>query len=278
MVSIKELCFGYSSKSILYRDLNLELKPGHIYGLLGKNGAGKTSLLKNMVGLVYAQNGLVEFKGINVKNRSVDVLSDLYFIPEDPYFPPVNPLKFAKYHSPFYPKFSLDRFNKNLVSLEVDPNRTISDQSFGQQKKTIIAFALATGVSLTLMDEPTNGLDIPSKSQFRKLMASTLDEEKALIISTHQVRDLESLIDTLIILDKKEIKVNASLDDISKKLSFSRNPKGLEMEGIYSEDSVYGKTEIVPNKDSDSGKVDLELLFNAVINENELVINSLKSN
>jgi ABC-2 type transport system ATP-binding protein len=276
MIHIQDLSFGYSPHTFLFQDLNLELAPGHIFGLLGKNGAGKTSLLKNMAGLVYPQKGRVQFRNENIKNRSVKVLQDLFFIPEDLYFPTLNPIQFARYSSPFYPKFSYENYLKNLEAFEIDPSQILTRQSFGQQKKSLISFALATNTSLVLMDEPTNGLDIPSKAQFRKRVAASLDEEKSILISTHQIRDLETLIDSLLILDRRKIQVNANLDDIGEKLLFTRLPHE-PVEGAYQEETLMGNSQILPNLQGEPSKVDLELLFNAVIANNTLVIEALKS-
>jgi ABC-2 type transport system ATP-binding protein len=157
----------------------------------------------------------------------------------------------------------------------VDPLAKMNNLSFGQQKKAMIAFGLATNTALLLMDEPTNGLDIPSKAQFRKLIASALTDDRCIVISTHQVRDLDSLIDTLVVLDNHRILVNKTLEDISGILSFGTYPDTTGMDVIYAEESMKGKNAILQNKDGRYGKTDLELLFNAISSGNKQITDIL---
>jgi len=220
MIEIKGLSFAYPRQPLLFKDLNLSLNKGHIYGLLGKNGAGKSTLLKNITGLAFPAKGSCLFNGINVANRPVSVLEDIYFIAEELYVPSLTPVQFVANTAGFYPKFSQSDFYHYLKLLDVDLDAVMDKQSFGQQKKAMIAFGLATNTNLLIMDEPTNGLDIPSKVQFRKLIASVLTEDRCMVISTHQVRDLDSLIDTLLVLHDCEIVVNSPVEEISEKVTF----------------------------------------------------------
>jgi ABC-2 type transport system ATP-binding protein len=277
MIEIRKLNFGYPRKPLLLQDLNLTLKEGHIYGLLGKNGAGKSTLLKNMAGLTFPQKGNCLFNGIDVADRPVAVLEDIYFIAEELYVPSLTPVQFVGNTAGFYPRFSQSDFYAYLKALDVDLDAVMDKQSFGQQKKAMIAFGLATNTSLLIMDEPTNGLDIPSKVQFRKLIASVLTADRCIVISTHQVRDLDSLIDTLLVLDEREITINQSLDEISEKLTFGSYPGTEGLEVLYEEESIRGKNVILTNMTGKFSKVDLELLFNAIVSRNKPVINSLKS-
>ena len=277
MIEIRKLDFGYPRRPLLFQNLTLTLKEGHIYGLLGKNGAGKSTLLKNIGGLTFPQKGNCLFNGINVSDRPVAALEDIYFIAEELYVPALSPVQFVANTAGFYPKFSRSDFYANLKALDVDLDGVMDKQSFGQQKKAMIAFGLATNTSLLIMDEPTNGLDIPSKVQFRKLIASVLTQERCIVISTHQVRDLDSLIDTLLILDKREIVVNQSLDEVSEKLTFGSYPDTEGLAVLYEEESIKGKNAILRNVSGKFSKVDLELLFNAVICGNHAIIELLKS-
>jgi len=276
MIQISALSFGYKGKSLLFENLNLSLNEGHIYGLLGKNGAGKSTLLKNMAGLAFPAKGKCLYKGVNVSSRPVSVLQDIYFIAEELFVPSLTPLQFAASTGGFYPQFSKTDFDNYLKVLDVDPIAIMDKLSFGQQKKVMIAFGLATNTSLLIMDEPTNGLDIPSKVQFRKLMASVLTDERCVIISTHQVRDLDSLIDTLLVLDNREIVVNQLMDEVAEKLTFGFYSDTTDMRVLYEEENIRGKNAILQNT-GQYGKVDLELLFNAIISNNIPVIELLKN-
>ncbi|MDB4920936.1 ATP-binding cassette domain-containing protein [Mucilaginibacter sp.] len=277
MIAIKRLNFGYRGKPLLFKDLSLFLQQGHIYGLLGKNGAGKSTLLKNIVGLAYPEKGSCLFNGINVSNRPVTVLEDVYFLAEELFVPSLTPEQFVKSTAGFYPKFSNADFYQYLKALDVDPASVMDKQSFGQQKKAMIAFGLATNTSLLIMDEPTNGLDIPSKVQFRKLIASVLTEDRCIVISTHQVRDLDSLIDTLLILHDREIVVNHSVEEITEKITFGvfNDTNGLEV--LYEEDGMRGKNAILKNTTGKFSKIDLELFFNAITSGNDSLIKTLKA-
>jgi ABC-2 type transport system ATP-binding protein len=277
MIEVKDLSFGYKGKPVLFKELNLTLSKGHIYGLLGKNGAGKSTLLKNITGLAFPEKGNCLFNGINVSNRPVTVLEDIYFLAEELYIPSLTPAQFAANTAGFYPKFNKADFYQYLNALDVDLDAPMDKQSYGQQKKAMIAFGLATNTSLLVLDEPTNGLDIPSKVQFRKLIASVLTEDRCIIISTHQVRDLDSLIDTLLILNECEIVVNQQMDELAEKLTFGTYQDIGGLPVLYEEESMRGKNAILRNTTGKFGKVDLELLFNAIAGGNQSIIEILKT-
>ncbi|WP_448699084.1 ATP-binding cassette domain-containing protein [Mucilaginibacter sp. AW1-3] len=277
MIEIKDLNFGYSKKAMLFKNLNLNLSKGHIYGLLGKNGAGKSTLLHNITGLTHPQNGYCFINGWNSADRSVDFLADMYFIPEEIYVPSVTAAQFVKNTASFYPHFNEEHFYSYIEEFEVPRESVLDKMSFGQQKKMMIAFGLATNTSLLVMDEPTNGLDIPSKVQFRKIIASVLTEDRCVIISTHQVRDLDSLIDTLVVLNNREIVVNETLDTISERVYFTTLDSDDKQPVLYQEENIRGKNVIMNNTDNLYSKVDMELLFNAIVSDTQPLINLLNS-
>lgn len=275
MIEISNLTFGYGNKT-LFQNLNLSLKAGHIYGLLGKNGAGKSTLLKNIAGLVFPVSGICKVNGFTSKNRLPDFLQELFFVPEDIYMPAVSARQFATSTGHFYPNFDNKQFNNILAEFDVPDDKPLTQLSFGQQKKVMIAFGLSTNTSLLIMDEPTNGLDIPSKAQFRKIMAGGLTEDRCIIISTHQVRDLDNLIDSVLVLHDQKIVVNSSMDDIADKINFGVVPS--DTTGyLYAEETFSGLHAITKNTDSSYSKVDMELLFNAIINNNEQLIQILNN-
>lgn len=220
MMVIENMNFSYSNSVKLFECLNLNLEAGHVYGLLGKNGAGKSTLLKNMTGLAFPQQGRCLLNNRDVTKRSAEVLEEVFFLSEDIWVPSLSSAEFGHVTGLFYPKYDQQFFLKYLEVLDVNPRLQMDTLSYGQQKKVMIAFGLATNTSLLLMDEPTNGLDISSKVQFRKLIASALTEDRCVVMSTHQVRDLESLIDTLLILHGREITINMSIESITEKLYF----------------------------------------------------------
>lgn len=276
MIEISKLTFGYSKKKLLFDNLNLKLGSGHIYGLLGKNGAGKSTLLKNLAGLVYPDKGFCKVKGYDSSRRQPAFLQEVFFIPEEIFLPQITAEKFAESTAHFYPKFELKQYYGLLSEFDVPKNGVLNKLSFGQQKKVMVAFGLAANTDLLIMDEPTNGLDIPSKTQFRKIIASVLTDERCIIISTHQVRDLDSLIDQLIILNNQEVVLNKSLEEIAERIRFT-SPASAEANAIlYSEPHAIGVNTISINNDRGSSRVDIELLFNAVISESKPLLEILR--
>ena len=273
MIQLENIQFGYVKSRPLFKELSLTMEPGHIYGLLGKNGAGKTTLLKIMSGLRFPDSGTATILGENATLRKAETLRDIYFLQEEMFVPHLKIEQFEAAYAPFYPNFNHEQFEEYLRELELDKENGYMDKlSHGQKKKVLIAFALATNTKILFMDEPTNGLDIPSKSTFRKLMASAADESRLVLISTHQVRDLHSLIDMVAILDNGHMLLNASTYEITQKLLFDvDDAKSTEGKVFYTEESPRGNYQVKENVNHIDSSLDLELLFNAAIsNKNEI--------
>jgi ABC-2 type transport system ATP-binding protein len=276
MIEIKDLTFGYKRTNILFDHLSINMPMGSIYGLLGKNGAGKTTLLKQITGLLYPGQGECLLFGKPAQERLPDVLCDLYLIPEEFQLPAIRMNEFTQLHAPFYPRFDNGLMGKYLDEFQVDHNSKLTTLSYGQKKKFLIAFGLATKTRLLLLDEPTNGLDIPSKSQFRKIIASSLDEERCIIISTHQVRDLATLIDNIIILDNGKIIFHQGIFDISSKLAFAQTKDIANFDVLYSEE-IFGGKAVIYRKNNEETEIDLELLFNGIIANADKINNEFKN-
>lgn len=266
MIQIEKLTFGYKKNKVLFDGLNLELQKGKVYGLFGVNGAGKTTLIKQISGLLFPDSGTIKFNGIETKNREVETLKNLFIIPEEFWLPQISIENYISINAVFYPEFDFILMDEIMKEFNVLPNQKLHLLSYGQKKKFLIAFALASKTKLILMDEPTNGLDIPSKSQFRKIMAKSFDEDRCILISTHQVRDLASIIDNVIIVDNGKIRFSENVEDISNKLLFKHIEKDDNSECIYSEEVFGGKFAILENHGRDS-EIDFELLFSAVIKD-----------
>ncbi len=266
MVELNNIHFSYKKKKPLFNGLQMQLTSGSIYGLLGKNGAGKTSLLKHISGLLFPNSGESLVNGHRVSEREPELLQDIYFIPEEFALPPASINKYVASIAPFYPNFDRAQLNIYLDEFELARDEKLSAMSYGQKKKFLIAFGLATNARLLILDEPTNGLDIPSKSQFRKIMASALTEDKLIIISTHQVRDLENLIDVVVVLEKGQIVFKHSTAAISEKLRFVQDIKGATPdEVLYYEEAGGRKPGILKNISEQESRIDLEVLFNGIV-------------
>ena len=271
MIDIREMAFGYKRQR-LFEGLDLHLEPGNIYGLLGKNGAGKTTLLKLICGLRFPQAGECRVFGYLPQNRSAGLLEDICLISEDLHVPPVTPALFERLYAPFYPRFDHGVFVEHLREFELDGTKKLTELSYGQKKKFLLAFGLASRTRLLLLDEPTNGLDIPSKSQFRKALARSTTGDQLVLISTHQVRDMENLIDPIIILDEGKVIFQESMEEAARRLSVSMETEPPADGGVVWSDKTLGGYVVVrENAAGTDSRVDLETLFNTVIASRERV-------
>lgn len=271
MIEVKNLSFSYGKrKQKVFDDFSLTLDKGSVYGLLGKNGTGKSTLLYLMTGLLRPQAGKVLYKGIDVSLRYPLTLQDMFLVPEEFALPSVSLKQYVKLNAPFYPNFSKEQLGTCLRDFDMSEDIHLGELSMGQKKKAFMCFALAANTSLLVMDEPSNGLDIPSKSQFRKVIASGMTDEKSVIISTHQVRDIDSLLDHVVIIDGTRVLLNASVKTICDKLYFAEQgmsePTGT---ALYVQPSVQGNSVIFPNAHSEETNLNLEVLFNAMLAERE---------
>lgn len=272
MIQVENLTFSYQKKKELFKNLTLELSAGSITGLLGKNGAGKTTLLKLLSGLIYPKSGSIKVLGTHPSKREVSFLCDVLFVPEEISFPASSMADYVKACQPFYPKFDHKKMERILEEFELDSKQKISKLSYGQKKKFIISFALASCCSFLIMDEPTNGLDIPSKSLFRKIVAGNLCDDQLVLISTHQVKDIENLLDKIVILDQGKIIFQEDTMKITDSLAFSTASSLDRSDIIYSELVPGGYKIITPNHGNDTA-IDIELLFNSVISGKQLFKN-----
>lgn len=265
MVSMEKLVFRYGKRK-LFAGLRLDLAEGNIYGLLGKNGAGKTTLLRILSGQLFPCEGKCLVLGMNPAERAPAFLSDVYFVPEEFSVPPLTIERYLRLHAPFYPRFDMANFRNNLEVFGLLGSEDMGELSYGNKKKVILSFGLATGARLVLMDEPTNGLDIPSKAQFRRAVASSLGEDRTFLISTHQVRDLGNLIDPVIILDEGEIILNQGLEFLGRRIAVTKEANPPEEGGaVYYESGLGGYTVVRPRTEGEESLVDLETLFNAAV-------------
>ena len=267
MITVENLSFTYrKSKRAVLHDFSLSLEKGRVYGLLGKNCAGKSTLLYLMSGLLTPKSGKVVYHDVDVRRRLPITLQDMFLVPEEFDLPPVSLISYIELNSPFYPRFSKEDMVKYLHYFEMDINIDLGALSMGQNKKVFMSFALATNTSLLLMDEPTNGLDIPGKSQFRKFIASGMTDDKTILISTHQVRDIDKVLDHVLIMDNSRVLLNESTMSICDKLFFTESEnRELLQSSLFSTPSIQGNFLLLPNESGEDSEINLELLFNATL-------------
>jgi ABC-2 type transport system ATP-binding protein len=277
MIQIDNLTFSYSKKRLLFDQLNLNLPSGNIYGLLGKNGAGKSTLLKIIAGLLFPKQGNVNVEGFQPKDRYPQFLSEIFLVTEEFELPALTMECFVRINSPFYPRFNHTLFQEYITEFKIPREQKLLALSYGQKKNFLLSFGLATDCKLLILDEPTNGLDIPSKSLFRKLVANAIHDDRSFIISTHQVRDMENLIDPIIILDEGKIIFFQNSEQISQKISISRQTEMPDNSAVYYEAYLGGYTIVKENKSNEESKLNLELLFNAIMGNKEKMLEIFNS-
>ena len=267
MLEIKQMRFTYKrSKEDLFKDFSIQFEKGKIYGLLGKNGIGKSTLLYLLSGLLKPNEGTIVMDDVSVFARLPKTLQNLYILPEEFDLPAISLSEYIRRMSPFYPDFNLAQMESYLTQFEMGMDLKLKELSMGQKKKVLICFALATNSTYLLMDEPTNGLDIPGKSQFRKIVSMAMHENRSLIISTHQINDIDNLLDHFVMIDNNGILLNQSVAAIGDTLSFVELENGESTEGaLYSLPSLRGNSVLYANEGGNETQPNLELLFNALL-------------
>ncbi|MBD5357105.1 MAG: ABC transporter ATP-binding protein [Bacteroides sp.] len=263
MLTISNLTYSYGrhSRPVL-ENYSLLIEPGTICGLLGRNGAGKSTLLYLLTGLLKPQRGCIEYNGFIPWHRNISFLNDVFLVPEEFELPNVSLAEFIDVTAPFYPKFSISDFRRHLETFELSHDVHLGHLSMGQKKRVFISFALACNTSLLILDEPTNGLDIPGKRLFRKAILSSMTDDRIIIVSTHQVYDIEKILDRIIITDNGGVLLDASVTEITSKLNFKfTTDKRMAASAILSLDAPGGYNIIEQNTDDDETDINLESLF-----------------
>lgn len=266
MIEIKNMSFKYAGqKSLVFDHFNLRIEENKIYGLLGKNGTGKSTLLYLVAGLLRPTAGSVSCDKVATYKRQAETLREMFLVPEEFELPAMTLKRYVELNAPFYPRFSQERLEACLRDFELETELQLQSLSMGQKKKVFMSFALATNTKLLLMDEPTNGLDIPSKSQFRKTVAQNMNDDQTIIISTHQVHDVEALLDHILMLNQRELLLNASVQEIMEKYVFEYRPVDDGSAVVYAEPTLQGNAVMARRQEGQTEtQVNLELLFNAV--------------
>lgn len=265
MIDIQNISFKYpGSKHLIFDDFSMTIEPGRILGLLGKNGTGKSTLLYLISGLLRPSAGKVTMDNVLTSKRLPETLSKIFIVPEEFNLPSVSLDTYVKINRPFYPKFSQKVLEECLKDFELPLSIKLSELSMGQKKKVYMSFALAAGTDYLFMDEPTNGLDIPSKAQFRRVITNHMTDNRTLIISTHQVHDIEPLLDHVVILSQTKMLLNASMTEIADKYRFDfRQPQDMDESVLYAEPTLQGNAVITYRQEGEpETPINIEILFN----------------
>lgn len=236
MIDISNVTFEYRKGKPVLKDFSLSFPQGGVYGLLGKNGTGKSTLLYLISGLLRPRHGEVRVDGMLSANRQPQMLREIFLVPEEYDLPSVSLKSYTRALKSFYPRFSDELLRKCIEVFDLEMDMQLGSLSMGQKKKVYMCVALATGTRVLLMDEPTNGLDILSKSQFRKAVVQGMEEDKTVLVSTHQVHDVERLLDHVTIINGNQVLLHGPLNE-------DNGPVDLEklfietVEGIHTSDS-----------------------------------------
>lgn len=273
MITIQNLHFNYGKSAYkVFEDFTLNIPNGKIIGLLGRNGTGKSTLLYLISGLLRPNQGMMLVDGYVSQDRHPEMLQDIMIVPEEIDLPAVSFKDFIRTNRVYYPNFSEEVLHQVLHDFDIPAEFNLTALSMGQKKKVFMAFALATCTKYLLMDEPTNGLDIPSKMQFRRTLASQMNENRTIIVSTHQVHDVEQLIDHVVLIEGTHLLVDNSTTELSKLLRFEQRPYGASLDdALYVEPSLSGSAVITPTKGREETPINLELLFNAIVQYPDLL-------
>lgn len=276
MITMKNIFFGYRRHKPVLEDLTLNLDTGGVYGVLGVNGVGKTTFLHLVSGQLFPQSGCLEVAGSNPARRRVDFLEQVFYVPVAFELPSLRIAAYGERYAPFYPKFDRTAWADALRAFDLSDREQINALSFGQKKKVLLSFALASGCALLLFDEPTDGLDIPSKDTFRRLLAKQIDEQRLALIATHHVQDIALLLDHLLILKDNRLLLDASIADLTARfrsvMTTQATPAAI---ALYAERTPGGYHNLIRNTDGQEGPLDLEILFKAIYAHPELVTQPL---
>lgn len=279
MIQIEGLHYGYG-RAALYADFSAQIGQPGIYGVFGRNGSGKSTLLRLLCGLLTPWQGRVRVLGFQPRQRAAEFLASVYIVPEEFHLPNLTAAQLARTHGSFYPRFSHALFSDYLQVLEVPVDSRFEAMSLGQKKKAAIAFALATQTPLLLMDEPTNGLDIVGRGQFRELMRRPEQAQRVVMISTHQAHDLESILSHIWFIDQGRLALAARMDELAESLTMgvAATAQALPTDGLLYQEALGAQVAYVARRVAgvpEEGALQLELLYKALSLNRDAMLQAL---
>ena len=263
MIKLTNLEAGYKQKNPVLSAINTQIEAGNIYGLLGSNGVGKTTLLHTIAGVLEPLSGEVDVMGHTPSAHTRQFFEQIYYITDEVELPAMSLEGYIGTYAKFRPGFSREQMQDYLQRMNFTFGVRLNKLSLGNRKKFVIAYALACNTPLLLMDEPTNGLDIESKRQLRSILASLDMSNRAIIISTHQIADLEQMLSHILIIKDKQLIISTSLDNAAQQLSFGRV-------GEFAEPLFVDGLRVIAQNSGEYSNLDLEMLYLAVLESAEV--------
>ena len=214
LLEIKNVSKSFDNKIIL-DDINISIEKNRIVGLLGKNGAGKTTIIKLINDLLTIDSGTVFFKG---KKLGVYSKEHISYLPERTYLDKSMRISnVLKYFSEFYKDFNIEKARKLLNDLDLEENMKIVKMSKGMQEKLQLILVISRDADLYILDEPLGGVDPATRDYILDTIISNFKEGSSVIISTHLISDIERILDDCVFIDKGKIILTSSADDLRKK-------------------------------------------------------------
>lgn len=202
----------YGNKGI--NNINLTIHEGEITGILGRNGCGKTTLLKSILKLVMLDSGTIRYhdKPVDEQYEKVAFISE-----EGTTLPAMNSYQYGDFLSRYYPDFDKEKYNKLLERFEIDVYEKIRNYSKGQKMKVDIAAGFAMNPKLMVLDEPFNGLDVYAKEDVIKLLIEELADDVIILLTTHNVEEIEQVVDRCILMEKGKVVEDVRMDELYDK-------------------------------------------------------------
>ncbi len=266
MIELKNVTFTYrGAKRPAVADLSAKVGSG-LYLLAGENGAGKTTLLHIIAGLDRPQTGSCKIDSYLSSSNNPAEMGNVFILEDFMKFPGKTIREFKKLHSRFYPNFSEDIFNENLKAFGQTGNEPMDSHSLGNLKKAQLSYVIALGVKVLLLDEPTNALDIEGRETLRKLIATNINHDQTIIVSTHSVADLDKLFDGALIMQQSRLLFAGTEEDVAEKLAFEYS-KDPDPDALYSENAAGRYVNIFPADGHDETRVDWKTLYLALHSE-----------
>ena len=214
LLECKNLSKSFDNKKIL-KDVNLIIPRGKIVGLLGKNGQGKTTLIKLINDLLTPTSGEILIEG---KHPGVESKKIISYLPERTYLDKeMKIIDTLNYFDEFYDNFNIEKAKKLIKDLDLDINQKISKMSKGMQEKLQLILVMSRDADLYILDEPLGGVDPASRGNIQDTILSNFKEGSSVIISTHLISDIERILDEVIFIDRGKIILTAPADELRKK-------------------------------------------------------------
>lgn len=269
VIELQNLNYSYSKNTLALSNVTAKLGAG-VHLLLGANGAGKTTLLHLIDGLRFPTSGKCLIDGGPTRFRLPSVLSKVFYVGANMEMPAASIDELVKIHSCFYPRFSADILNENLAEFGIDRAAKFSAMSMGMRQKASVAYALALQTPILLLDEPATGLDIESKQLLQHMMARCIGPDTTVIVSTHNFSDLLPLYDSLLILDKGELLLSATVDEITERFAFVVTDGTAPENALFTRQRFGRNHSVIANPGNLETAIDYELLYLAIKNNHAI--------